>query len=213
MKEKNLKRYYILEAIVLAVIATFILFNINKNSDPFEVIRKRHLLEDHELIYIDETKGGVLVYSVGKENKGKDNMYYVDMVKKSLGSYKWVGGGGHVNRFIPDDNREFIFSAQLLNESPKITPTLFGIIRDKDVSNISIRNQQGLSYATIYDGKDKDERIYVVSFENNVSELNFFLFTLIYKDGKELEFIINKDINRFKKGYNRFFFENDIKIN
>jgi len=213
MKEKNLKRYCILWAIVLVVIATFIVFNINKNIDPFEIIRKRHLLEDHELISIDETKGGVIIYSVGKENKGKDNMYYVDMVKKSLWSYKWVGGGGHVNRFTPDDNREFIFSAQLLNESQKITPTLFGIIRDKDVDNITIRTQQGLSHTTICDGKDKDERIYVVSFENNVSELNFFLFTLVYKDGKKLEFIINKDINRFQKGYNRFFFENDIKLN
>lgn len=87
------------------------------------------------------------------------------------------------------------------------------IFRDEDISNISIRTNQGLLHATVYDGKDEDERLYVIHFDKNVSELNFFLFTVVYKDGKELEFIINKDIDRFQNWYHRFFFEEDKKLN
>lgn len=35
----------------------------------------------------------------------------------------------------------------------QIIPALFGIIRDEDISNISVRTQQGLLHKIFYDGK------------------------------------------------------------
>ena len=46
-----------------------------------------------------------------------------------------------------------------------------------------------------------------------LNRLGSVLFTVVYKDGKELEFIINEDVDRFQNGYHRFFFEEDIMLN
>lgn len=54
MKNIKLKKYHILVTLILVFVAVLLVLNINKNSDPFEVIHKRHidLLKDQKLISI-----------------------------------------------------------------------------------------------------------------------------------------------------------------
>lgn len=54
MKNIKLKKHHILVTLILVFVAVLLVLNINKNSDPFEVIHKRHidLLKDQELISI-----------------------------------------------------------------------------------------------------------------------------------------------------------------
>lgn len=54
MKNIKLKKHHILVTLILVFVAVLLVLNINKNSDPFEVIHKRHidLLKDQKLISI-----------------------------------------------------------------------------------------------------------------------------------------------------------------
>ncbi|MBU5677676.1 hypothetical protein KQI88_14740 [Alkaliphilus sp. MSJ-5] len=189
MRNKKFRKAYILGLIgMLVIILTFIFFNINKNSEYLNPIRKMYgTVEDHELISIKETKNGIMVYSVGKVNNGINNMYLVNKVKKSFISYKWMGGGGHVNRDL-HQHRDFIFSAQLLNESQNVNPTLFGVFSDENISQITVRTTNGSYNAVIYDGKNRDEKFYVISFEQNVMDERYFMFTVSYINGERLNF-------------------------
>lgn len=210
MKNIIFKKNYIV--LFLITIFAFIYFAFNKNSTPFEPIQKRYtMVEDHQLISIKETKDGVMVYSIGKVNSNIDNIYFVDMVKKSIISYKWLGGGGHINRGYRE-NENFIFSAQLLNEEQNINPTLFGILLDENINKIDVRISKGFFDSIIYDGENRNEKLYVVSFENNVSNETYFIFTVWYKNGKSLEFsITGEEINKFQRGGMLYFYEENIQ--
>lgn len=161
----------------------------------------RTYIENYTVIATKDDKNGVLVYSVGKVNNNNDNMYFVDMVKKSFVDYQWLGGGGHINHDNLRKDESYILSVQLLNENQKITPTLFGVILDEKISTVTIKTSEGSSDSVIYNCKDVSEKIYVTQFQNNVSDYPFFMIVITYEDGNKLNYFISSDeITEFQEG-------------
>lgn len=115
------------------------------------------------------------------------------MVKKSFLGYKWVGGGWHINRDIVR-SKEFLISAQLLNENQNVKPTLFGVFSDEKISEITVTTKGiKLHKANIYNVRVEDEKFYYIEFNENVSDYPYFIFTITYKAGEEIEYVLSDD--------------------
>lgn len=211
MERKSFKKVYVLGVIIFlisTIILTTYFFIVNKDSSPFEAVldKRRGLLENYKPLNIEKTENGTMVYSVGKANNGKDNMYCVDMVKKSFMGYKWVGGGGHINRYM-GHGKDFILSAQLLNEDQNINPTLFGIIPDIKINKINVRVSGNRIYeGVIYNIKEENEKFYYIPLDDNVSNYRYFILIVTYENGESLEYTISDDkIEGFQEGYLLYF--------
>lgn len=211
MKSKSFKKVYVLGVTIffisIIVLMTY-LFVFTKDSNPFEAVQDRRgeSIENHKHFEVEKTENGTMIYSVGKVNHGKDNMYFVDMVKKSFIGYKWVGGGGHINRNIGLDET-FTISAQLLNEDQNIRPTLFGIISDMKVNKINVLIVGDKVYeGIIYDIKEENEKFYYIPLDDNVSHYKSFIITVTYENGESEEYTVSADmIVKFKEGYYLYF--------
>ena len=191
---------------ILVVVISLILL-LSNTADPFDPIEdmRSTLLDSHEVVDIIETEAGTMVYSVGKINNKVDNMYFVDMVKKSLTGYSWLGGGGHINRDV-GRSENFIFSSQLLNERQNINPTMFGVFADEKIKDIAVLTPDGMYDAIFYDG-NSDERVYYISFDNNVSEYIYLIFIITYKNDERVDYVISDDeISRFQEGKSIYFY-------
>lgn len=203
-----------LTAIIISVIVIVILINISTRKTPYEIVEERRDgVVDYELILSNETDDGIFLYTSGIVNKNRDNIYYVDMVKKTLTGYKWVGGGGHINRDHPKESEDFIISMQLLNEEQHITPTALGIISDEKVMGIRIDILDELSNkATIYNGRDENEKFYVVHFESDIADGPYLIVRIMYTGGHEVVFLpTNEDIERLQEGKQLYIYEEDIE--
>jgi len=186
------------------------LFIANISSNPFDSIKvmRENTVTNYELLAMEKTELGTMIYSVGQVNNGKDYMYFVDMVKKSIFGYKWVGGGGHINRDLRND-KDFVLSTQLLNEEQNIKPTIFGIFSDQNISKITVSTNGNKSHeAIISKGKGTNERFYVVSFDEDVSGNTSFIFTVAYKNGNKARYLISgeEDISKFQKGIQKYYY-------
>lgn len=206
-KTNNLGIKIILMCIV-AIISSVYLYNVN--SDPFDPIKEMRgdMVSNYELIGSEKAEMGTIIYSVGQVNNGKDNMYFIDMVKKSLLGYKWVGGGGHINRDL-GKSEDFIFSTQLLNEKQNIIPTIFGVFTDQNIIKITVRtNDNILHEAIISKGKGTNEKFYHLSFNGDISNYIYFIYTVIYENGNKAEYIVseNKDLSNLQKGRQIYFY-------
>ena len=188
-------------ALILAfivIIVLFITFDFITNK-PFDTVCKIRDFSK-ELITTVKTDNGIMVYSVGKVNGSRDNAYFVDMVEKSIIGYKWLGGGGHINRDLIKQRKDFVFSAQLLNEENIINPTICGIIRGTNIKSFKITTRDGEFTPAIFDGKDENEKFYSISFNHNVANDSFFDFYIIY-NGREIKRIIyDEEMSEFQKG-------------
>lgn len=207
MKKGKLKKVYILGTI-LVIAFMIISISINKGSDPFDPIKNmRDDVEDYKVIAAKETKNGTFIYSAGKVNDGNDNMYFVDMAKESFWGYKWLGGGGHVNHDTVSQGESFVFSAQLLNENQNITPSIFGILSDEEISKVTVKTNEGLSDPIIYDGIEANEKLYAVQFQNDVSNYQNFVFIITFKDGNQIYYAVPDDeIAEFQQGKQIYFY-------
>ena len=212
MEKKNLKRYYMLGTVIigLMIIAGIsYIYLFNKVSHPFDAVRKTRtdIVETHELIDMEKTEKGVMLYWVGKANHGADNMYFVDMVEKSFIGYQWAGGGGHINHDF-DRRTPFVFSVQLLNEEQNVSPTLFGVFSDKRIEKLAVRTQGNKSYnAIIYDLKSGEEQFYYIPLIDDVADYKYFVFTITYEDNETVKYIVSDDnISEFQKGKQLYFY-------
>lgn len=212
MEKKSLKKYYSLGTIIIGVIIIASISNLylaNRNQHPFDTIRemRSNIAEDHELIKIEKTEKGTMVYSVGKVNNGADNMYFADMVQKSLMGYNWVGGGSHINRYI-DQGKGFVFSAQLLNEEQNVRPTIFGVFLNEKIRNITVRVPGNESYrAVIFDEINEGEQFYYIPISNSVSDCRNFIFVIRYENNVMEEYVVTGDeIARFQEGRQIYFY-------
>lgn len=178
----------IIAPLVVTVIAIAILISFLTRKTPFEAIKEiREGVLNYDLISTTKTDEGILLYSHGEVNSNTDDMYFVDMVKNSFFGYKWVGGGGHINRNIGEVDEDFIISIQMLNEEQNIKPTLFGIILHEDVVDVRVDIFDGiLNKVTIYDGLNENEKFYTVHFENNIADLSHLVVIIAFSDGNEV---------------------------
>jgi len=207
MKQTSFKRHYIIGSIIgvvfLALISYFYL--LNKVSYPFDPLRdmRSTLVSNYELLDLEKTDMGTMVYSVGKVNDNKDNMYYTDMVKRSLLGYKWVGGGGHINRDIGNESQDFLLSAQLLSEEQKVKPTIFGVFFDTSIKNITLTTQSGTSNAIVLKGKDGDQFYHIPL----TGDSNYYIFKITYNNKQTAEFVVKDDrLGDFRKGKQVYFY-------
>ena len=202
-------RKIVITTVLLFVGIIGMIYLLNVNSSPFKVVYelRKDIVRNHKLLTIEKMKEGELVHSVAQVNDENDNMYFIDIVQKTLIGYKWVGGGSHINRDIGFESNDFIFSAQLLNEKQIPHPTIFGICLDENIKDISVRVRGNYHKASIYDGNSKKERYFVITFEDQVANYYFFQFELTYSNGEVLEFIVsNEDVADFQKGHQRYFY-------
>ncbi|NMA49083.1 MAG: hypothetical protein GX947_04855 [Tissierellia bacterium] len=206
-----------LGVIIIFVIVIAILINISTRKSPYELVEEmRDGTVDYELISSNKTDDGIFLYTSGIVNKHRDNIYYVDMVKKTLTGYKWVGGGGHINRDLPKESEEsedFIISMQLLNEEQHITPTALGIISDEKVIGISIDILDELSNkVTIYNGRDEKEKFYVVHFEGDIADVPYLIVRIMYAGDREVVFLsTDEDMKRLQEGKQLYINEENIE--
>ncbi len=210
MKKERRKKAYILGAMAaVTVIISIIILSTNKESHPFEpIIQLRDYVTDYQTISTEKNEDGIMVYSIGKVNDGNDDMYFVDMVKKSLIGYKWTGGGGHIDRSTLNEGKKFLLSVQLLNENQNITPTLFGVIADERIDKVLVRTRKGVKNSIVYDVKEQSEKLYVVHFERNVSDEPYFIVIITYKDGSEAKHVISgNNITRLQEGRQTYLYE------
>ncbi|KUO49765.1 MAG: hypothetical protein APF76_00530 [Desulfitibacter sp. BRH_c19] len=199
------KKTMIIGFILVAVISLILVFS--NTADPFDPIEdmRSTLLDSHEVIDIKETEAGTMVYSVGRINNNVDNMYFVDMVKKSLIGYKWLGGGGHINRDV-GRNENFIFSSQLLNERQNINPTMFGVFADEKIKDIDVLTPDGTYDAIFYDGRS-GEKVYYIPLDNHVSNYMSLILIITYEDNERVDYIISNDeISSFQEGKSIYFY-------
>lgn len=202
-----------LAGIIIFVIVIGILINIFTRKTPYEVVEERRDgVLNYELISSNKTDEGILLYTSGVVNEAEDSIYYVDMVKKTLLGYKWLGGGGHINRDIVESNKDFIISIQLLNEEQNITPTALGIILDEKVVDVRIDIPGKLTKATIYDGREKNEKFYVVHIEKDIADIQNFIVRIIYAGGGEVVFLPSvEDVERLQEGRQLYIKEENIE--
>lgn len=208
MGNRKFKKAVIFGTISL-IIGILLLVWTNRDNDPLTPLaemREEFYVEDYELIATNETKNGLLVYSVSKVNDGVDNIYFVDMVENSFTGYNWLGGGGHVNRDIGIKGRDFLFSAQLLNEEQDITPSLFGIVLSENIERVTVFTRTGEVDATIYDGKEPGEKFYVSHFDEDVTDYQSITFTLAFNDGNTFSYTVPQEkIPRLQDGRQIYF--------
>ena len=201
-------------ALIIFIIVMAVLINVITRKTPYEVVEEmRDGVEDYMLISTNKTDEGEILYTSGVINKDKDNIYYVDMVKKTLTGYKWTGGGGHINRDIVESNKDFIISMQLLNEEQDITPTALGIISDERVIGIRINVKDELSNkATIYNGRDANEKFYVVHFESDIADVPYLMVRIMYTGGREAVFLpSDEEMERLREGKQLYINEENIE--
>ncbi len=208
MKTSSNKKLVIITILVVIVILSIFF----PKKTAYEIVEeKRDIVIDYELISTNEMDDSMLLYSSGIINDSKDNIYYVDMVKKTLTGYKWLGGGGHINRDIIESNKDFIISIQLLNEEQNITPTALGIITDDKVIDVIIDIPGKLTNATIYDGRDKNEKFYVVHIDRNITDIQNLIVRIMYTGGSEVAFLpSDEEMERLQKGRQIYINEEDI---
>lgn len=188
---------------IIVVIMIIILVSISSRNSPFEAVKEmRDGVLDYGLISKQESNDHVLLYTFGKVNNAKDNMYFVDMAKNTFFGYEWIGGGGHINRDIGDKGKEFMISIQLLNENQKITPSMFGVVLDQNVKDIIITiPDEPLHKATQYDGINQKEKFYVVHLASDISNIPYLRITIIFNDDSELIFLpSNEELEWLQQG-------------
>lgn len=212
---QRLKILFIAGAVfIIAVLVIGIFVGMNKGSNPFDPVKKmRENIEDYKAIAISETKSGALVYSAGSINDGNDHMYFVDLVQKSLFGYKWLGGGGHMNHETARPGETLAFSAQLLNESQGITPTVFGILSGEEIDKVAVHTSEEIWDATIYNGIDASEKLFAVQFQDDGSNDQHFAFAITFKDGNQLDYTVPAaEIAAFQQGKPIYFYTQNTPV-
>lgn len=208
MKQTSFKRCYILGYIIIGVVLLMLasyIYLINRVSYPFDPLRdmRSSFVANYELLDLEKTDIGTMAYSVGKVNDNRDYIYYTDLVKRSLFGYKWVGGGGHINRDTGNESKEFIFSAQLLNEEQKVKPTIFGVFSDTSIKSITVTTQFGTSTAIVLKGKEGDQFYHIPL----TSGSNYYIFKITYSNKQTDEFVIEDDrLGDFNEGKQVYFY-------
>ena len=198
------------EIIIFVIVSLLI---ISRIKTPYELVKgMRDRDMDYELISSNKTDEGIFLYTSGVVNEEKYNKYNIDLVKKTLTGYKWAGGGGHINRDI-SNSEDFIISMQLLYAEQYFTPTIFGIIIDENIKDIRIYIRDELSnVATIYNGRDENEKFYVVHFERDIADVSYMTVRLIYADGREVVFMpSDEEMERLLKSVPRYINEEIIE--
>ncbi|WP_435789845.1 hypothetical protein [Clostridium sp.] len=191
---------------ILVIVCISAVVLANRSSSPFDPVYdfRKDIVKNHEPLKIQEMDKIAMIYSVGKANNSADNMYFVDMVEKSLVGYKWLGGGGHINRDIGRD-KEFVFSAQLLNEEQNINPTIIGVSIDEEIKNISVQTQGESNKASIYEREQEGENFYYIPLSDNVANNMVFVFEITYKDNVKVEYLVS-EISEFQDGKQIYFY-------
>ena len=212
MIQKHKAQFIMGALFIIALIVIGVLIGLNNRSDPFDpIIDMRENIEDYKVITTNETESGTLVYSAGEANDGNDNMYFADLVKKTLFGYRWLGGGGHVSHEEAKPGEKLAFSAQFLdknqNENQNMTPTVFGVLADEQISGVTVQTSGGSFTAALYDGREASEKLYAVQLQNDGSQHQDFVFELTYQDGKQLSFtVLNDEIEAFQQGEPIYFY-------
>lgn len=207
MKKIKLRKIYFVVLIII-LIALFFIIDVITNK-PFDAVcKQRDTIDNKELIATEKNKDGTtMVYSVSEENDGNDKAYFVDMVEKSLIGYKWLGGGGHVNRDTIKETKDFVFSVQLLNEKNNIKPTIFGIVRGSNIKRFKITTADGEVKPTILDDKDENEKFYSVSISQNAANKSLFYFYIICNGRLMKRMIYDEEISELQKGQPIYIYE------
>lgn len=202
------KKYFIFISLGIII---FVLFYINFiNIDPFNYLSDRHKIyeaKDLRLIDIKEKNDKTVIYSVGKVNKRKDNMYFVDILRKTLSGYKWITGRGHIDKEYIEEkvSSDFVLSAQSLLDSQYEDLIVFGMFRNPNIKSITLKIQgiSSIYSALIYDIDEEKEKSFIIDCGNiDLKSPAFLLFNVTYKNNATDSFFIkNKDeINMFFKG-------------
>lgn len=207
MKKIKLRKIYFLVLIIILIILFFIIDAIT--NKPFDAVcKQRDTIDNKELIATEKNEDGTtMVYSVSEENDGNDKAYFVDMVGKLLIGYKWLGGGGHVNRDTIKERKDFVFSVQLLNEKNNIKPTICGIVRGSNIKRFKITTGDGEVKPTILDGKDENEKFYSVSISQNAANKSLFYFYIICNGRLMKRMIYDEEISELQKGHPIYIYE------
>lgn len=186
---------------VIVVVAIALVMIFFKPDEPIEVIEEARngIVENLKVIDTIQTNNGMMVYSYGETSDLKNDMYFVDEVKKSMTGYSWLGGGGHVDESMQEDN-DFIVSLQLLNEMQNIIPSFLGIIKDRAIQKVEVSTNKGTVAADTYEVNN--ELFFVGHFDDPVAEMGLFQLTIVYEDGLSWIFAIpNEDMQRLQEGY------------
>ena len=71
-----------------------------------------------------------------------------------------------------------------------MTPTVFGILSDEEISNVTVNTSEALSDATIFNGRDAGERLFAVQLQNDDLNEQHFVFAITYKDGSKVNYAV-----------------------
>ncbi|WP_335872398.1 hypothetical protein [Bacillus sp. 2205SS5-2] len=204
-----MKKIFILTTILITGIIFVILFRSGQSIDAIREVRGG-IVDNIEVIDTIKTDNGIMIYSVGNVNDGKNNMYFVDMVSNSLTGYKWLGGGGHTSQDVPATN-DFILSFQLLSEDQNINPTLLGVIKDLNIANIKVSTQSKSVDAIFYEVNDV-EIFYVIPLNSNVSNSKDYRITITYKNDSSITHIISGNkLTKLEEGKPFYLNKKDLK--
>ena len=203
-----MKKIFLIAPIILGIVLVIMFY---RNGEPVDTIQevRAGVVENIQIIDTVKTANGIMIYSFGETNSGKNYMYSVDMVKKTFNSYKWSGGGGHVDEDLSGTN-DFTLSLQLLNEEQNVNPTLFGIIKDKNVIGLEVSTNNESVEANFYEVNN--DVFFAIPFSHSVADSINFQLTVTYKDGLSAVHTLSKDKLPLLQEGKQFYLNNtDVK--
>lgn len=192
-----MKKIIIAVSLLIGIVLVFTLY---RNSEPVDIIEevREEVAENIQVIDTVITDSGMMIYSFGETNSGNNYMYFVDMLKKSLNGYKWLGGGGHIDEDLSGTNN-FSLSLQLLNEEQNVNPILFGIINEPNVSRIEVSTDNELIEAAHYEVIN--DVFFAIPFSDNVADVVNFQLMITYDDGVSAVHTLSGDkVRRLQDG-------------
>jgi hypothetical protein len=179
-----------------------ILVVLRLSSSPFDPVEnfRTKITSDQNLLNIEEVDKAYMIYSVGKANNENDNIFFADMTKRTLFGYKWIGGGGHIDRQIGNEE-PFVFSAQLLNEDQNVRPTIIGFLLDKEIDGITVITNNERSEAIIFNDQEDNIDLFYIPLSKDVAQNSYFIFEATFADGTKSEHKIpDEKIDDFQLG-------------
>lgn len=186
---KVLKRSIVVMAIIVVL---FILISTNHSLDQIVKEQRPDFIKAYKVVDIKEINNYILVYSSGIVNQEEDNIYYIDVLDQKLLGHQWLDSRGHINRDLAT-GEPFDLSLQLLKNDRLKETIIFGIVQDPNIRTIRIDNHAVQEQSAVMLFTDRDEGIYSIIFEENLSTRPLMITVNYADDNITKTMIITKE--------------------
>jgi hypothetical protein len=186
---KLMKRSIVVMTIIIVLL---ILIRTNNSIDQVVKEQRPDFVEAYKIFNVEQVNNHILVYSSGIVNQEEDNIYYIDVLDEKLLGHQWLDSRGHINRDLIA-GEPFDLSLQLLKHDRLKETIIFGIVQDPNIRTIRIDNHAVQEQSAVMLFTDRDEGIYSIIFEENLSTRPLMITVNYADDNITKTMIITKE--------------------